>query len=131
MPENRLGIGRISFPQDTNTNLLRSLEELVRKIDDNVNYLLKPSVEVAATTYTATDLDYTILGNGTFTVNLPDAATVTGKILIVKNIGSGTITIDGYDSQTIDGATTEGLATQYDSRIIQSDGSNWYVLANK
>jgi hypothetical protein len=129
--ENKLGIGRISFPSTVENNLLLALEEFVRRVDDNVNYLLKPKVVTTTSTYTATDLDSTILCNGTFTVTLPDAATVEGKQLTVKNIGTGTVTVDGFGSQEIDGDTTEGLATQYQAIVLHSDGENWFKLATK
>ena len=82
-------------------------------------------------TYTALTSDHTILcgsGNETFTVTLPAASGVSGIIYNIKNIGTGTITVDGADSETIDGATTQVISTQYDSITIQCDGSNWHIL---
>ena len=88
-------------------------------------------------TYTATIFDDVILCNGTFTVNLYDAGGLTdevgnkvnaGKRLIVKNVGTGTITIDGSDSQTIDGATTKAMSSQYDVTEIVSDGAIWHII---
>ena len=131
MAENRLGIGYIAFPQNIDTDTLLSLEEFARKVDDNVNYLLKPSIITASTNHTATDLDYTIVANGALTVTLPQASTVRGKILIIKSITAGTVTVDGYSSETIDGAATASISTIYDSIIVQSDGSNWHKLATK
>ncbi len=81
--------------------------------------------------YTATTSDHTILcgsGNETFTVTLPAASGVSGIIYNIKNIGTGTITVDGNSSETIDGATTQVISTQYDSITIQCDGSNWHII---
>ena len=81
--------------------------------------------------YTATIADNTILcgaGNETFTVTLPAASGVSGIIYNIKNVGTGTITVDGASSETIDGATTQVISTQYDSVMIQCDGSNWHII---
>lgn len=134
MADNELGLGSISFPTNTDTDLTFALEELVRRARQNIDYLLRPQVVTITGDYTADDVDYTILSNtasGNITVTLPDAATVEQKILVIKHIAaSGTTTVDGNGSQTIDGATTEGLTTQYQSIMIQSDGSNWQKLAD-
>jgi len=68
---------------------------------------------------------------GAFTLTLPSASTCTGRIYHIKLVESagGALTIDGADTETIDGATTLDLASQYDAVMIVSDGSNWHVLA--
>jgi hypothetical protein len=83
------------------------------------------------TTYTATTSDYFIdCTTGTFTVNLFTAVGNTGRILIIKNSGTGTITVDPNGSQTIDGATTQTLSTQWSRVHIISDGANWKIISN-
>ena len=80
-----------------------------------------------STTYTIGDEDYFIdCTSGTFTVTLPTAVGVSGKIYIVKNSGSGTITVGTTSSQTIDGSSTKTLL-QYQSVQVQSNGSNWVI----
>ena len=80
--------------------------------------------------YTATDADYIIdCTSGTFTLTLPASSGRTGRILIIKNSGAGTITVDGNASETIDGATTYSLATQYATVQIVSDGTNWKIIS--
>ena len=82
-------------------------------------------------TYTATTSDYFIdCTTGSFTVNLFTAVGNTGRILIIKNSGTGTITVDPNGTQTIDGATTQLLSTQWSRVHIISDGSNWKIISN-
>lgn len=81
----------------------------------------------ANTSITATDriLNCT---SGTFTVTLPDAATVSWKTFTIKNSGSGVITINTTSAQTID-ADVSGAITlvQWESLDVTSNGSNWVV----
>jgi hypothetical protein len=101
-------------------------------------YFPKRNVSPVKTeTYTATIYDDVILCNGTFTVNLYDAGGQTdevgnkvnaGRRLVIKNVGTGVITVDGNSTQTIDGATTKILSSQYDVVEIVSDGTNWHII---
>lgn len=128
MAENRLGIGRISFPTTMDGDTLLAIEEFNRRVDDNINYLLRPNIISVSSDYTATDLNHTILCSALLTVTLPQASTVTGKILTIKRTGASNVTIDGYSSETIDGSATITLTTAYESVRIQSDGANWYKI---
>ncbi len=88
---------------------------------------------VAKTThYTTSAKDHTITcgaGNETFTVTLIAAASATGQILNIKNVGTGTITVAGDSgTDTIDGATTQVLGSQYDCITIQCDGTDWWII---
>lgn len=87
------------------------------------------------TTYTATGDEAVILcstAGGAWTLTLPAAASFTNKAFYIKKTTSdaNALTIDGNGSETIDGATTYLLRSQYECVMIVSDGSNWYV-ANK
>lgn len=66
--------------------------------------------------------------NGTFTVNLPPAAVAAGRIYHVVNVGTGTITIDGDGSETINGATTLAINTQWAVATLHSNGTGWVRL---
>jgi len=64
---------------------------------------------------------------GALTISLPTASGITGKAYLIKKVDSSAnaITIDPYGTETIDGAATVTLASQYDSVIVVSDGTNW------
>lgn len=66
---------------------------------------------------------------GTFTITLPASATAGDgfRVAIKKIDGSNDITIDGDGSETIDGSTTLTLDSQYQSYVLECDGSNWHI----
>ncbi len=88
--------------------------------------------------YTLDNTDYTVgfdcASNRTAT--LPDATTCAGRIYVIyqynTNLGARSVTLDGNGSQTINGLTTYNLLgyCDYSSVMIQSNGSNWIIIAN-
>lgn len=67
-----------------------------------------------------------------FTVTLPTVASAgDGFIIIVKKTDSSVnaVTIDGAGAETIDGATTLVLSSQYDSAALRCDGTEWHVVS--
>lgn len=79
-------------------------------------------------TYTATIDDFTIdCTSGTFTVNLPTAVGITGRIYVIKNSGVGVITLDADGTETIDGLTTQTIISLA-SLTVQSNGANWIII---
>ncbi len=82
-------------------------------------------------TYTATIADWFITGNtNAFTITLPDCATNAGLTFFIKKIGgdANTVTISRAGSDTIEGATTYALATQYKSvTLVSGGGTIWYI----
>ncbi len=67
--------------------------------------------------------------NSAITVNLPAAATVTGRIYWIKNSGAvaNNATIDANGSELIDEVLTVTLIDK-EAVTIVSDGSNWHVM---
>lgn len=64
---------------------------------------------------------------GNFNVTLP-APTANARVT-VKNIGAtGTATVLPHATETIDGAASYPLTSQWQSRDFQSDGTNWLVV---
>lgn len=91
------------------------------------------NIITVSSNYAVIAQDLTILVNatgGNRTITLPAAASNNGRVLNIKKIDASgnTVTIDGNASETIDGATTQVITTQWTSYQIQSDGSAWYIL---
>jgi hypothetical protein len=98
-----------------------------------VNGSVATAITTKTTTYTATASDHTIVCNnaGAITINLPAAAGCSGRIYVIKKISGAAlnVTIDPNAAETIDGAATRLLVTQYESVMIQSDGTSWFILS--
>jgi len=86
-------------------------------------------------TYTATVSDSVITGDTTsagFTVTLPSAAAACqGREYTVKRINAGAngLVVGTTSSQTIDGATTKTLGSQWAWLKVVSDGANWIIVS--
>jgi hypothetical protein len=94
---------------------------------------LTPNVSSKTSAYTVTATDGLVKCDATsaaFTVTLPTAVGITGKIYIIKKVdaSANAITIDGDGSETIDGSATVSLSAQWNKYVLMSDGSNWMVL---
>lgn len=76
----------------------------------------------------------TLVRSNTATVNLPSAAAVPGRSYTVKLLvvpASGTsVAVTPVFGQTVDGAASTALSARYKYVTVQSDGSNWHIVAN-
>lgn len=110
----------------------------VRKASiDNTGAIMVTGFDAALSTktanYTLIVSDYTILFDataGNLVATLPTAASSTGRVYNIKKMDStaNTVTIDANASETIDGALTKVISTQFNSYTIQSTGTAWVVL---
>jgi len=81
-----------------------------------------------SSSYTATTDDYMIdVTGGTFTVSLPTAVGVQGRLIVVKNNGGGAVTVDPFGSETIDGKSFVILG-ETNSIQLASNGTEWVAL---
>lgn len=87
-----------------------------------------------ATNYTATSQDFLIGVTDTSaprTITLPAASGLAGKQIIIKDesgaAATNNITIDGNASESIDGAATALISTNYGALRLYCDGSNWFT----
>lgn len=106
-----------------------------RLVAEAVNPLLNGTRNIVTATATKTLAlgEHVLLCNatgGAFTVNLPSAGRYEGIQFIIKKIdaSANAVTIDGAGAETIDGALTVSLTTQWESRTVISDGSNWLII---
>lgn len=84
--------------------------------------------------YTAKTANYTVTlddcvvncTTGSFTVTMPTAVGIAGRMFVIKNRGTGIITLAGNSGQTFDGAASPTLAADV-SMTLLSDGANWIV----
>lgn len=85
--------------------------------------------------YTPLDTDYTILvdaSDNDVTIELPSASEANNQVLVIKRIDDkkrNEVTIDADGSETIDGELSIDLRVKFMSYTIQSDGSDWYIIA--
>jgi hypothetical protein len=94
---------------------------------------LGTAVATKTTTYAITALDSVVRADataGAFTMTLPTAVGCAGRQYLLKKIDSSAnaVTVSTTSSQTIDGAATYSLASQYSHVLLVSDGSNWMVF---
>lgn len=86
------------------------------------------TVSAKTANYTALASDGVLLADATsaaFTITLPGAVSG-GMVRIKKTDGTANIVTVAAASGTIDGATTDTLTMQYQSRTYVSDGTNWF-----
>lgn len=90
------------------------------------------AAKTADYTVTTADIGKTITVDATsaaVTVTLPTVASAAdGFVVTIKRIDASTnaVTIDGNGSETIDGATTLVLSTQYEAAQLRCNGTAWY-----
>ena len=100
---------------------------------DQIPQALPYATKAVTTTYTVEPFVRVVLANatgGAFTVTLPNAYGKMGQQPIyVKrtNSGANAVTIASAGG-TIDGASSQSLATQYATLPFVSDGTNWFIL---
>jgi hypothetical protein len=91
------------------------------------------NVQAKDAAYTITDGDDVILCDATsaaFTLTLPKAGLHGGRVFYLKKVdaSANAITIDGDGSETIDGAATQSLSVQWESKTLTSDGTGWFII---
>ena len=89
------------------------------------------AISTQTANYTILATDGTILVDatgGAVTITLPTP--VSGKKYIVKKIdtSANNVTIATTGGATIDGAATQTTGVAYQTYVLQSDGTNWYII---
>lgn len=114
------------YNRQNQVSLLSLIQAAINAVADG--YLFP--VSQVTTAYTMAINDSLILCDatgGAFTVTLRPAAECKCKYVLVKktDASGNAITVDGDGSETIDGVTTDSLASQYDVIRLMSDGTQW------
>ena len=69
---------------------------------------------------------------GVVTITLSTGMVVAGSVIIVKdeggNAGTNNITVDTEGSETIDGAATDTISSNFGSQGYYNDGANWFKV---
>jgi S-adenosylmethionine synthetase len=69
-------------------------------------------------------------GSSAQSYTLPDSSHCAGQEITLKNDSTAAVTITPFtSSQTIDGATSQSLASQYTKLTIVSIGPTWAIVA--
>jgi len=85
--------------------------------------------------YAATVFDGTIFtdtSGGVVTVNLPTAVNLSGRIYTITDTGNAAannVTVNASGLETINGSASATLSVNNQSIMVQSDGSNWFIIA--
>jgi hypothetical protein len=98
---------------------------------------LRLPIHAVNSNYTITDWDkrYTILGTAGgsgIQVDLPLAANNPGRVVVVKKVDAtvAAVTVAASGGDTVDGAASQAVASQWDRLTFQSDGvSQWFVIS--
>lgn len=110
--------------------VVRVLRDLMAKLGRTPTWGDHRTVTTATTVVDSDDLILVDTTSGSVTVTLPSAVGRRGrKFACKKLIAANTMTLAGAGSETIDGAATVGITTQYAARTVQSDGINWHIVA--
>lgn len=116
-----------------------SSSTVLAKVDKDGSITIKGlSLNTATKTsdYTVTSSDSILLADASsndVTFTLPTAVGITGRryTFVRLNTSGNAVTLDPNGAQTINGAATLDLISQYAAYTIASDGSNWYVVSDK
>lgn len=113
---------------------LKRLRYVLKQILGTAQWYIYPDMVTKTTTYTATANDEIILADtsgGAWTLTLPTAVGIQHKkYTIVLTVAGNDLTIDGDGTETIAGATTVTLTSQYQNVTIVSDGANWQIIGD-
>lgn len=112
----------------TEANLVHDNPTGIESVDGQA---ISPVRTVTAST-TARPIDRVIKADatsGAVTVGLPSAAPNPVTYTIIKADGSANpVTVDPFGAQTVNGATSRDLTSQWETVTLRSDGTNWILV---
>jgi hypothetical protein len=139
-----LGLTNVAFPMGTDGSVALVCEDFTVTKPDTLyvgNYEMYPSflsggsVKTVTANTTATKDDRLFLvdtTSGNKTITLPDPTGLSGKQFAVKKLTSAhTITVDTTGTAKIDGADTHSINQHWASHIFETDGVDYFIIAEK
>ena len=106
--------------------------EPLRQVVIDIFDLVKPFYSRQTAAYTTTGAAaleiVEVDSSGSVTVSLHKSPK-DGQQVIVKRMGSGAVSVDSEGSETIDGAASKSISSQYDAlRVVYLDASGEYLV---
>jgi len=106
--------------------------EPLRQVVIDIFDLVKPFYSRQTAAYTTTGAAaleiVEVDSSGSVTVSLHKSPK-DGQQVIVKRMGSGAVSVDTEGSETIDGAASKSIGSQYDAlRVVYLDASSEYLV---
>lgn len=94
--------------------------------------LIRRAVTASYTMVKADELIAVTSTGAAVTITLPPASAMKNRVVVVKDEGGGAaannVTIDGDGSETIDGAATLVISTNYGVGRVYSTGMAWFTV---
>ena len=119
---------RSATQEETNRQFASAINEVIDSLPSRVSRL----VSGAATADIDAGVYLCDASGGAFTLTLPSVAAYKFRSLTIKKVDNtgNAVTVDGSGAETIDGASTYALPSQYNSVTVYSDGSEWHITAS-
>ena len=124
------GIGLGPLPSSPGQGRRVTWDEIVPGIEEMLNFLAKPTAVTTSQTLDSSAVVWWVDATaGAVTLTLPPVESGLRRYEIKKmDASANAVTIDGDGSETIDGATTLVLSSQYDAVRLVHDDTEWGVM---
>jgi hypothetical protein len=139
-----LGLTNVAFPMGTDGSVALLCDNFEVSKPDTLyvgnyemypNFLSGGAVKTVTANTTATKDDRLFLvdtTSGNKTITLPDPTGLSGKQFAVKKLTSAhTITVNTTGTAKIDGADTHSINQHWASHIFETDGVDYFIIAEK
>jgi hypothetical protein len=119
------------LPADMDAALRQALSDAFRTHALQLNWATAyDTINVSSAETAFADLVLADASGGGFTLTLPEAGFWNDRVLRIKKTDAtgNTVTVATAGSETIDGAASVAISTQYHCRQFMSDGLNWHIV---
>lgn len=119
------------LPADMDAALRQALSDAFRTHALQLNWATAyDTINVSSAETAFADLVLADASSGGFTLTLPEAGFWNDRVLRIKKTDAtgNTVTVAATGSETIDGAASVAISTQYHCRQFMSDGQNWHIV---